>query len=75
MMSGMNTTPRLHIFKPGTQTDMNGRVIQFNESDLAASAQAYDPKVHEAPIVIGHPKHDAPAYGWVKSLEFGTGHY
>lgn len=47
---------------------MSGAVLNFTESDLTASAAAYDPQLHEAPMVIGHPKHDAPAYGWVKSL-------
>lgn len=64
----MNATKTLHIFRPGRQTAMNGLTLEFSESDLAASAAAYDPAKHEAPIVIGHPKHDAPAYGWVKSL-------
>ncbi|MCG8991453.1 phage protease [Laribacter hongkongensis] len=67
----MNATKPLHIFKPGRQTAMSGAVLDFSESDLAASARAYDPALHEAPIVIGHPKHDAPAYGWVKSLAAG----
>lgn len=62
----MNTTKHLHIFKPGRQTAMSGVTLDFSESDLEASARAYDPAKHEAPIVIGHPKHDAPAYGWVK---------
>lgn len=64
----MNASKPLHIFKPGRQTAMSGAVLDFSESDLAASARAYDPALHEASIVIGHPKHDAPAYGWVKSL-------
>jgi len=68
MMAVMNATKPLHIFKSGRQTAMSGVVLDFSESDLAASARAYDPALHEAPIVIGHPKHDAPAYGWVKSL-------
>ena len=29
---------------------------------------AYDPKVHEAPLCVGHPQDNKPAYGWVKSL-------
>jgi hypothetical protein len=63
------STPKpLHIFKPGNQTAMSGVTLAFSESDLADSARAYDPAKHEAPIVIGHPRHDAPAYGWVKSL-------
>ncbi|UZE21845.1 phage protease [Pseudomonas sp. B21-056] len=58
----------LHIFKPGTHTAMSGASFEFSESDLAATVAAYDPALHEAPMVIGHPKHDAPAAGWIKSL-------
>ena len=49
---------------------MNGAALSFTEADLKASAAAYDPAKHEAPIVVGHPKHDAPAFGWVKSLAY-----
>ncbi len=58
----------LHIFKPGKHVAMSGASLNFSESDLAATVRAYDPALHEAPLVIGHPKHDAPAAGWVKSL-------
>lgn len=61
------------IFRAGTRTDANGNTVTITEADLAAAAQAYDPKVHEAPIVVGHPKADAPAYGWVKSLGVQNG--
>jgi len=47
---------------------MSGASLNFSEADLAACAAAYDPALHEAPIVIGHPKVDAPAYGWIQSL-------
>lgn len=60
----------IHIFKAGTHTAMSGQALSFSESDLQASARAYDPAVHEAPLVVGHPKADAPAYGWVKSLAY-----
>lgn len=59
----------LHIFKPGKHTAMSGDSFNFSESDIAATVRAYDPTLHEAPLVIGHPKHDAPAAGWVKSLQ------
>lgn len=59
----------LHIFKPGKHTAMSGDSFNFSESDLAATVRAYSPALHEAPLVIGHPKHDAPAAGWVKSLQ------
>lgn len=58
----------LHIFKPGKHVAMSGDSFNFSESDLAATVLAYDPAIHEAPLVCGHPKHDAPAGGWVKSL-------
>lgn len=63
----------IQIFKPGKHVAMSGAALSFSESDLAATAAAYDPAKHEAPIVIGHPKHDGPAYGWVKSLAFADG--
>ena len=63
----------IQIFKPGKHTAMSGSTLAFSESDLQASAAAYDPSKHEAPIVIGHPKADAPAYGWIRALQFADG--
>ena len=54
---------RIKIFKSGTQTTAAGQTIEFSDADLIACAAAYDPSASEAPIVIGHPKTDAPAYG------------
>ena len=58
----------IHIFRAGCHTAMQGQTISFGEADIAASAAAYDPAKHEAPIVVGHPAADAPAFGWVQSL-------
>lgn len=70
----MNTkTTLLEIFKPGTHTAMNGVSLPFSESELSAMASSYDPALHEAPLVVGHPRNNAPAYGWVKSLAFADG--
>jgi hypothetical protein len=63
------TLPPIHAFRAGRHTAMSGAVIEFSAQDLAASAAAYDPKVYPAPIVVGHPAIDAPAYGWVASLQ------
>lgn len=52
---------------------MGGQALSFAESDLQATVSAYDPAVHEAPLVVGHPKADLPAYGWVQSLQFSEG--
>lgn len=63
----------IHIFRVGSHTAMQGQTINFCEADLAASAAAYDPAKHEAPIVVGHPAADAPAFGWVESLAAAAG--
>jgi hypothetical protein len=60
---------RLHIFRAGRHTPMAGAALDFAAADLAGCAAAYDPARFEAPLVIGHPRLDAPAYGWVAALE------
>lgn len=72
-MAGMTSPKPLQIFKPGRHTAMSGAVLEFSAADLAATAAAYDPARHEAPIVVGHPRLDAPAYGWVKGLSASNG--
>lgn len=58
----------LHIFQAGQHECSDGHLVTLAEADVAATAAAYDPKRHEAPVVIGHPRQDAPAYGWVVRL-------
>jgi hypothetical protein len=58
----------IEIFKAGTFQSSDGTTHTFSAADVSAIAAAYDPSVHEAPIVVGHPKTDSPAYGWVESL-------
>ncbi|MFC3716811.1 hypothetical protein ACFONC_11680 [Luteimonas soli] len=59
----------IEIFRAGRQTDMHGRTIEFSRQDLADIAAGYDPALHEAPVVIGHPKDNTPAFGWVRGLQ------
>ncbi|ELJ4791137.1 peptidase [Salmonella enterica] len=59
----------IHIFRAGTHTDMHGRRINFSDADLNEIAQNYNPALHEAPIVVGHPKTDAPSYAWVSGIK------
>lgn len=61
--------PRIHFFRPGRHTAMSGQAIEFSAADLAQAAAGYDPAKWQAPIVVGHPAIDAPAYGWVKGIE------
>lgn len=60
----------IQCFKPGRHTDMRGTVLAFAERDLAASAEAYDPALWRAPLVVGHPITDAPAWGHVAALAY-----
>lgn len=60
---------RIHLFKVGCHTASNGLETCYSQDDLEAIAAAYDPDLHEAPLVVGHPDGDAPAYGWIERLE------
>lgn len=61
---------RIEIFKTGRQTSSAGESLDFTEDHIRRSVAAYDPKLHEAPITVGHPRDNAPAYGWIKGMEF-----
>jgi hypothetical protein len=65
---------RLQIFRKGKHTSTSGAQIEFSDADLLAAVANYDPKVHEAPITIGHPKDNKPAFGWIGSLAFADPH-
>lgn len=59
----------IEIFRAGKHVDMDGNAASFTEADIADIAESYNRDVSEAPLVVGHPEHNAPAYGWVKSLK------
>lgn len=60
----------IEVFKAGTWTDSSGNTKTWTEEDLQKIVEMYNSqKEHEAPVVIGHPKDNAPAYGWVERLE------
>ncbi|UXN07521.1 hypothetical protein [Bartonella sp. HY761] len=68
----MSTKPdltQIEIFRPGTFHSMEGEDVVITNSDLQNIASRYDASF-DAPIVIGHPENDMPAYGWVKGLTF-----
>lgn len=58
----------LEIFKTGKRTDSKGREWDLNDSIIDEVVREYDPAIFAAPLVVGHPTMDAPAYGWVGSL-------
>lgn len=59
----------IEVFKTGTHTDSAGNVKTWGESDLDKIAKTYNPARHEAPIVIGHPRDNSPAWGWVNEIK------
>jgi phage I-like protein len=61
---------RFPIFRKGRHTASSGATLDFSEDALRQAVAAYDPALHEAPIVVGHPKDNLPAYGWIGSLSF-----
>lgn len=70
------TTPApkpLEIFRTGQQTDVTGRTWNFTEADMQAAVAAYDPALFAAPLVVGHPTLNDPAYGWVNKLDIKDG--
>lgn len=63
-------TRRIEVLRAGTFSPMEGTAVTFSAADLAALATSYDPEGSPAPIVVGHPKTDDPAYGWARSFAF-----
>ncbi|MGY9046315.1 MAG: hypothetical protein ACKVKF_04400 [Rhodobacterales bacterium] len=63
-------TARIEVFRPGTFTPMGGGALTYSAADLAAIADVYDFETAPAPIVVGHPATDAPAFGWITGFDF-----
>jgi hypothetical protein len=55
----------IELFRAGDYGDKGS----YGEADIDKMIAQYDPGKHEAPVVIGHPEHNAPAYGWVEALK------
>lgn len=65
----MNNVPvTIAIARTGTFTDKRGTPHCFTASRLDDIAASYDPTKAEAPLVLGHPEDNQPAYGWVSRL-------
>ncbi|MDN3515359.1 MAG: hypothetical protein NG747_13305 [Candidatus Brocadia sp.] len=70
MVQVANLNPQwIPVFKTGTHTDSSGNKKTWTEADLDKIAASYHPAGHEAPVVIGHPKDNSPAFGWVEGLK------
>jgi len=59
----------IQVFRTGRHTDSAGVEKEWKEEDLDKIVSSYHPSEHEAPVVIGHPRDNAPAWGWVEALK------
>lgn len=57
----------VEVFTAGTHTDSKGITHTFTHDDLDQMVKNTAPMT--APAVVGHPKTDAPAYGWAAELK------
>lgn len=55
------------FFKVGRHVAMNGRALEFGEPDLDQICRNYRFQ-NPAPLVIGHPELDSPAFGSVEEI-------
>ncbi len=62
-------TDWMEVFRSGKHVSSSGAERDWSVDDLVRMAEAYDPQIHQAPLVVGHPKENDPAYGWVKALK------
>lgn len=63
---------KIPFLKPGTFTAQNGETLKVDESDLDLIVEATKKRNYQnnqLPIVIGHPKTDDPAFGWVNKAD------
>lgn len=63
-----DASPTIRIARTGTFTSNEGVRVTFDAAMLEATAAAYRPDADPAPLVVGHPALDDPAYGWVANL-------
>lgn len=58
----------IEIFRAGRHVDDAGVAHSFSDADLDGMVSSYNPALREAPLTVGHPRDNLPAYGWVKSV-------
>ncbi len=58
----------IEIFRPGTHRDDAGNTHTFTRAQLEEMAASYNASLREAPLTVGHPKDNLPAYGWVQRV-------
>jgi hypothetical protein len=67
-MNQEDTSKWVDILRVGTWTDMSGREVGFSSNDLDTMIGEFEKNGRRVPLVLGHPKTNEPAYGWVSRL-------
>ena len=57
----------IEIFHGGPQRDSEG-IVRDGDYLVDQAVETFNLHEHRPPVVVGHPKHDSPAWGWVKAL-------
>jgi len=59
----------IEAFSVGTHVSAEGDESTYTQNDLDKMAEEYNKtaSIDPAPVVIGHPETNSPAYGWIKS--------
>ena len=60
----------IQLLRAGRHIASDGRGRDYPAAELADMCAVYDPALYQAPIVVGHPTDDAPAYGWLAALRY-----
>jgi hypothetical protein len=58
----------VEVCRVGKAIDSTGKSRNITKEMLEAAVTNYNAGTHEAPLTIGHPKTDAPAYGWAEEF-------
>jgi hypothetical protein len=64
--STTGSSPWIEIFRAGDYRSKGKGLV--TREDLSRVAASYDSSFHEAPVTVGHPKDNLPAFGWIDQL-------
>lgn len=53
----------------GPFTALSGEAVNITRDDLDAAVASFDPADRRVPLVLGHPKLDDPAFGWLAEVK------
>ena len=59
----------IKVLRTGSFTDRHGVPVIITTDRIDNIVKKYNPELSETPLVIGHPKNDDPAFGWVDSFK------